>query len=42
MIDGETAFVGGINIIDDYDDLDPGDGIDTPRFDFPSSCAARW
>lgn len=34
VIDGERAFVGGINIVDDYDDLEPGDGIEAPRFDF--------
>ncbi len=35
VVDGRIAFVGGINIVDDYDDLDPTDGIDAhPRFDF--------
>ncbi|OZI62993.1 cardiolipin synthase ClsB [Bordetella genomosp. 11] len=35
VVDGRVAFVGGINIVDDYDDLDPTDGIDAnPRFDF--------
>lgn len=34
VIDGEVAFVGGINVVDDYDDLEPHDGIATPRFDF--------
>lgn len=33
-IDGETAFIGGINIVDDYDDLDPADNIAGARFDF--------
>lgn len=34
IVDGRLAFIGGINIIDDYDDLDPTDGISSPRFDF--------
>ena len=34
IVDGSIAFIGGINIIDDYDDLDPTDGISAPRFDF--------
>lgn len=34
VVDGRIAFIGGINIIDDYDDLDPTDGISAPRFDF--------
>jgi len=34
VVDGETAFVGGINILDDYDDLDPTDGVSVPRFDY--------
>jgi cardiolipin synthase len=34
VIDGKTAFVGGINIVDDSDDLKPDDGIPVPRFDF--------
>ncbi|MCJ9712838.1 phospholipase D-like domain-containing protein, partial [Bordetella hinzii] len=34
VIDAAIAFVGGINIVDDYDDLDPADGIAGPRFDF--------
>ncbi|ANN74259.1 cardiolipin synthase ClsB [Bordetella bronchialis] len=35
VIDGRVAFVGGINIVDDYDDLEPADGIEaSPRFDF--------
>ncbi|HEY0295740.1 MAG TPA: cardiolipin synthase ClsB [Bordetella sp.] len=34
VIDGAIAFVGGINIEDDYDDLDPAEGARTPRFDF--------
>ncbi|WP_459616168.1 cardiolipin synthase ClsB [Bordetella sp. 2513F-2] len=34
VVDGELAFVGGINIVDDYDDLDPADGVGAPRFDF--------
>jgi cardiolipin synthase A/B len=35
VIDGRIAFVGGINIVDDYDDLDPTDNIPAnPRFDF--------
>jgi cardiolipin synthase len=34
VVDGRVAFIGGINIIDDYDDLDPTDGISAPRFDF--------
>jgi cardiolipin synthase len=34
VIDGKMAFVGGINIIDDYDDIDPYDGIPAPRYDF--------
>jgi len=34
VVDGEVAFIGGINIVDDFDDLDPVDGIPGPRFDF--------
>lgn len=35
VVDGRIAFIGGINIVDDYDDLDPHDAIDAhPRFDF--------
>nr|WP_242697737.1 cardiolipin synthase ClsB [Bordetella holmesii] len=34
VIDAAIAFVGGINIVDDYDDLDPDDDIPGPRFDF--------
>lgn len=34
VIDGELALVGGINILDDYDDIEPQDGIDVPRFDY--------
>ncbi|MNQ47944.1 putative cardiolipin synthase YbhO [compost metagenome] len=34
VVDGRIAFIGGINVIDDYDDLDPTDGISAPRFDF--------
>lgn len=34
IVDGRIAFIGGINIIDDYDDLDPTDGSAAPRFDF--------
>ena len=34
VIDGQIAYVGGINIVDDYDDLDPTDGLTAPRFDF--------
>lgn len=34
VIDGQIAYVGGINIVDDYDDLDPSDGLTAPRFDF--------
>jgi cardiolipin synthase len=35
VIDGRIAFVGGINIVDDYDDLEPADHIGAcPRFDF--------
>lgn len=34
VVDAELAFVGGINIVDDYDDLDPDDDIPAPRFDF--------
>ncbi len=34
VVDGRIAFIGGINIIDDYDDRDPTDGITGPRFDF--------
>jgi cardiolipin synthase len=34
-IDGRVAFIGGINIVDDYDDLEPADSIAAnPRFDF--------
>ena len=34
VVDGDVAFIGGINVVDDYDDLDPHDGINAPRFDF--------
>lgn len=34
IVDGHIAFIGGINVIDDYDDLDPTDGLTGPRFDF--------
>lgn len=34
VIDGELGFVGGINIIDDYDDLTPEAGPGMPRFDY--------
>ncbi|MFJ1300448.1 cardiolipin synthase ClsB [Pseudomonadota bacterium AL_CKDN230030165-1A_HGKHYDSX7] len=34
VIDAETAFVGGINVVDDFDDLDEHDDIPAPRFDF--------
>jgi cardiolipin synthase len=34
VVDGRIAFIGGINIIDYYDDRDPTDGITGPRFDF--------
>lgn len=34
VVDGKVAFIGGINIVDDYDDLDLNDGIPAPRFDF--------
>lgn len=35
VVDGRIAFVGGINIVDDYDDLEPDDAIGAhPRFDF--------
>lgn len=34
VVDGEIAFIGGINVLDDYDDLDPDDDIPAPRFDF--------
>lgn len=34
VVDGDVAFVGGINVLDDYDDLDPEDDIPAPRFDF--------
>jgi cardiolipin synthase len=35
VVDGRVAFVGGINIVDDYDDLNPRDDIPAnPRFDF--------
>ncbi|WMD19366.1 cardiolipin synthase ClsB [Achromobacter seleniivolatilans] len=34
VVDGRIAFIGGINVVDDYDDLDPTDGIAAPRFDF--------
>lgn len=34
VVDGEIAFIGGINIVDDFDDLDLHDGIAVPRFDF--------
>lgn len=34
VVDGGIAFVGGINIVDDYDDQDPCDNIPGARFDF--------
>ncbi|WP_144631420.1 cardiolipin synthase ClsB [Bordetella genomosp. 13] len=34
VIDGECAFVGGINVVDDFDDLEPSDELGAPRFDF--------
>lgn len=34
VVDAQVAFIGGINIIDDYDDIDATDTILTPRFDF--------
>jgi cardiolipin synthase len=35
VVDGRIAFVGGINIVDDFDDLEPTDGtLANPRFDF--------
>ena len=34
VVDGSIAFIGGINIVDDYDDLDPCDNIPAARFDF--------
>ena len=34
VVDSEIAFIGGINIEDDFDDPDPHDGIAAPRFDF--------
>jgi cardiolipin synthase len=35
VVDGRVAFVGGINIVDDYDDLNSRDDIAAnPRFDF--------
>jgi len=34
VIDGELGFVGGINIVDDYDDLTPEAGPSVPRFDY--------
>ncbi|AZY47794.1 cardiolipin synthase ClsB [Bordetella avium] len=34
VVDDDSAFVGGINIVDDYDDLDPTDDLSGPRFDF--------
>ena len=34
VVDGDVAFIGGINVVDDFDDLDPFDGVVTPRFDF--------
>jgi len=37
VIDGALALVGGINIIDDYDDLEPQVGISVPRFDYAVS-----
>jgi len=33
VVDGTVAFVGGINVLDDYNDLTHGRG-DTPRLDF--------
>ena len=34
VIDGELALIGGINIVDDYDDLEPQDDVSVPRFDY--------
>lgn len=34
VVDSSVAFVGGINIIDDYDGLDPRTPALAPRFDF--------
>jgi len=34
VVDGSCAWIGGINILDDFDDLDPGDGIAVPRYDY--------
>jgi len=34
VVDGVCAFVGGINIVDDFDDQEPNDEISAPRFDF--------
>ncbi len=42
VVDAELAFVGGINIVDDYDDLDPGDDIPAPRFDFAVAVQGPW
>jgi cardiolipin synthase len=38
LIDDELAFVGGINIIDDYHHPDPEPGRLGPRFDFAVMC----
>lgn len=34
VVDAQKAFIGGINIVDDYDDIDVTDTTLTPRFDF--------
>jgi cardiolipin synthase len=35
VVDGRVAFVGGINIVDDYDEMESADSIAAhPRFDF--------
>nr|WP_232468062.1 cardiolipin synthase ClsB [Bordetella genomosp. 13] len=34
VVDGSCAFVGGINIVDDFDDQEPSDEVGAPRFDF--------
>lgn len=34
VIDSDVAFVGGINLQDDFDNQDPHDGKTAPRFDF--------
>ena len=33
VVDGETAFCGGINILDDFHDPNHG-ALESPRFDF--------